>query len=808
LQEGGAALDMAEAYYLEAIEFSNRYFQNKEEYRYLPLNRLFKLYITRGDYKRSDRAYTELAGIISNLKGHDYKFKASSLGLYALFAERNFDLERAAALRQESLKALKKSNVRMQSRRYVDVLLDIVMDDLRLQRIEEARMGLADLRKLLRKKKKTVQYRRYLGLLGVFYETIGEFDKAEKSFNGLHKGVLKTPGASGIDLVVAERVRAAFYLRRSQIEQSSYYYNQALERLEGYNEMYPMLYQELLLGAAIADYKAGDTDLALHRADIIERLLFDGFNEHFFFLTEFEKELYVEQVEKVIGSLNAMRLDAEHTEQVGLVFNNMLAVKSVALDASRLIRKLLMNGIEDDHKQAYAAILEAREQSRLKRIEGTESLELNAKIQDSIRMSESALLRELANLGTMQVYRVNQFDWHDVQQNLKPFEVAIEFVRVPCDPVISAGFKYYALIIHRELVKPIKLELFKEDELEAILAINKPAYEKYNKIYSGASFDRIYGLIWKPLEDYLDGVETVYVSLSGILHEVPMAVLTINESYSLKVLSSMRNLIHTDIDRSHGGYEKAVLYGGIDYDYDRGNLNVKVRSLQINDIAENVYRAGYAPLPATLDEIRDIAHILNKVYVETFKFSKDEATEHSFKHIGNKRPDIIHVATHGFYFSPEKSFHVEELFGYSIQRGSIAQNPLFRSGLLFAGANQKDIDVYGEDGILTAYEISRLDLSKVDLVVLSACETGLGDIRGSEGVYGLQRAFKMAGVNSMVLSLWKVSDIETAELMKSFYLNLIDNQFDKQLALKNAQKEMRLRYPDKPFFWGAFVLVE
>ena len=139
----------------------------------------------------------------------------------------------------------------------------------------------------------------------------------------------------------------------------------------------------------------------------------------------------------------------------------------------------------------------------------------------------------------------------------------------------------------------------------------------------------------------------------------------------------------------------------------------------------------------------------------------------------------------------------------------IANDPLLRSGLILAGANYSwsgKTPIEGiEDGIATAYEISQLDLSKTQLVVLSACETALGDIRGSEGVFGLQRAFKMAGVKKMIVSLWQVPDKETAELMTAFYSYWLKGKNINE-AFAQAQAEMRTKY--SPYYWAAFVLVE
>ena len=136
-----------------------------------------------------------------------------------------------------------------------------------------------------------------------------------------------------------------------------------------------------------------------------------------------------------------------------------------------------------------------------------------------------------------------------------------------------------------------------------------------------------------------------------------------------------------------------------------------------------------------------------------------------------------------------------------------------RSGLVFAGANdvwsrQKDTydnSSYFEDGVLTAQEVATIDMRKTELVVLSACETGLGDIKGSEGVYGLQRSFKMAGVEYIIMSLWQVPDKETAEFMTTFYTNLAKTN-DIRDSFNLTQHAMRKKYD--PYYWGAFILVE
>ncbi len=186
------------------------------------------------------------------------------------------------------------------------------------------------------------------------------------------------------------------------------------------------------------------------------------------------------------------------------------------------------------------------------------------------------------------------------------------------------------------------------------------------------------------------------------------------------------------------------------------------------------------------------------------------ATEASIKKLnGKKEPYFAHCHTWLFFPDPEikKQENPIQQFNDQEKRNVFkwSDEPLLRSGLIFAGANKAwgNPDYVSndstEDGILTSYEISNLDLSNCQLVVLSACETGLGDIKGSEGVFGLQRAFKMAGVKNIIMSLWKVPDTQTSELMTLFY-NYCFAGKSVHDALQAAQTEMKKKYP--PYYWA------
>jgi CHAT domain-containing protein len=212
-------------------------------------------------------------------------------------------------------------------------------------------------------------------------------------------------------------------------------------------------------------------------------------------------------------------------------------------------------------------------------------------------------------------------------------------------------------------------------------------------------------------------------------------------------------------------------------------------------------------LPGTNVEVASIESVMKPLKYDVRKYITTEATEERLKAVSS--PTILHIATHGFFLNDLEENGDGETRGFTgITDRKLKENPLLRSGLLLAGsgktiAGQRNPDV--EDGILTAYEAMNLDLNTTELVVMSACETGLGEIKSGEGVYGLQRAFRSAGAQSVLMSLWKVDDGATQELMSNFYKQWLTSG-NKQISFRDAQLKIRQRF-NHPYYWGAFVMV-
>ena len=413
-------------------------------------------------------------------------------------------------------------------------------------------------------------------------------------------------------------------------------------------------------------------------------------------------------------------------------------------------------------------------------------------------------------------------NWRPIQQELKPGEAAIEFVEF----TYFNGKKwtdstfYMALVLKKKTASPVLIKLFEKRQLQAIL--NKYSGKNANDVAKGLYTinSPLYNLVWQPLEKELAGTSKIYFAPSGLLHQlsfsaIPSAKQLLSDKYHLVQLNTTAAILD-EKNKGIASSEKIMLYGGVEYSVDSSALVNAVQVHHSNSVAsrslpDDLSRGEkWNALPGSKKEIDAIEKMGS---IKNYRVELTEgiyATEESIKSInGQSSPQVLHIATHGFYSPDPKQNSLSAKFATSGKVFKQSDNPLFRSGLLLAGANNtwSGKPVHGiEDGILTAYEVSNMYLPNTKLVVLSACETALGDIQGSEGVYGLQRALKMAGAQNLVMSLWKVPDAETAEFMQEFYKHLFNKQPISD-AFYRAQTTMKNKYRSEPYKWAAWVLI-
>jgi CHAT domain-containing protein len=419
-------------------------------------------------------------------------------------------------------------------------------------------------------------------------------------------------------------------------------------------------------------------------------------------------------------------------------------------------------------------------------------------------------------------------DWNAIKSKLQPNELAVEFSRFDYhNKKWTDSTMYVAYLYKKDWKTPKAVKLFEEKQLLKYFSTSNNPNTLYASRGSKAKStnaklalaDSIYNLVWKPIETYANASSKIYFSPDGLLHKIPFAALPnkdkklIGELYNIQ---QMGNTADVRANEKLPNLDDILLIGGVNYKYIVDNTKQKkdyVYSVLENDnllgSEQNISisKDGFAYLPGTKKEITAI----NAVFKNAKQLSDYKATETAFKNLSGNSPSVLHIATHGFFFKKPKEEPKKNTINEQSNSYKDSDDPLLRSGLLFANANyawQNGNNPYEEDdGILTALEISNLDLKNTDIVILSACETGLGDIEGSEGVYGLQRAFKMAGVKTIIMSLWEVPDAETAEFMNLFYGKWkVYNNHKK--AFKETQLQMMNTYRDAPEKWAAFVLFE
>ena len=284
------------------------------------------------------------------------------------------------------------------------------------------------------------------------------------------------------------------------------------------------------------------------------------------------------------------------------------------------------------------------------------------------------------------------------------------------------------------------------------------------------------------------------------------------DAYQISYLSVGRDALrfrHTLRDGLESGAQPGPSLVVADPDYDL-SLAEEISASPISAStrqSKDLRQAGFPfkPLAGTATEGQAIAEML-----QVAPLLKEAALESDLK--AYRSPKIVHIATHGFFLDDQPD-NVTEMEAQPdkdldrLQALARLENPLLRSGLALAGANRwnegEPLPPAAEDGILTAEDVSGLDFSATELVVLSACETGLGQIQVGEGVFGLRRAVMLAGAKTLVMSLWKVPDLQTQALMTNFYRRILAGE-PRAAALRAAQLTVREKYPD-PFFWGAFI---
>ena len=779
----------AEPLFKEALEIIKKS-QGDEEINFTsPLSCLGALYTAMCDYKSAERIYKQALDILNKGLNEDHPLLSFFLEYLGKVYANKGDYEAAETYFKQSLEIRKKA--------FGDEHGDVASS---------------------------------LMSLGTLNEKMGDNKKAEELYKQaleIQKNVL---GKEHSDIAMCLNKLAYLYYQIGDYKTAEPLYEQTLEVLKNaLGENHPSyIYNENWLAYLYTRTNREQQAYQILNKNVAKKS--EEVAKNFEWLSDNQKEVYWNQEIVFYDNLSwyASLSCSKVPESVSLNYNAALLTKS----------KMLETKISSENY--YREVDELREELAYRRrllakMESDGSTEKDRI--DKLRKEADSLDKRLTLSWPEYAQQKKNLSitWNQVQQNLYQGEAAIEFVRFKNED--DSLYYYNALVLKKGDSNPTLIKLCKEEDLTAITP--KMGFSAY------------YPLIWQPLESALNGIKTIYYAPTGELYNVPFHALYapkgkgdevlaaktdkrgaviqnekatteqnaeyLMDRYTLHQLTSTRYLAMglKQIEKEKIGNNIAMV-GGVNYDYLPGSQSSTTKTKKNKNASRSSQSASgkLAYLEGTKTEVEQIASSVTPNNWQATLLENNDATEEKIIKLENKEAkSILHIATHGFAF-PEYDFNDTTISTNSLRYSyRYSTNPMVRSGLILAGGNwawtgSDTLTKLGaeQNGILTALEVSQLNLKKTKLVVLSACETGLGKIEGSEGTFGLKRGFKLAGVEQMIVSLWSVPDKETMELMTLFYSDLTKT-LDPVVSFEKAQKEMRNKYPTDPEKWAGFVLV-
>ena len=527
------------------------------------------------------------------------------------------------------------------------------------------------------------------------------------------------------------------------------------------------------------------------------------------YYTKSEREGYWNSVSELIHNMAPFALEAKEyqTTFTQACYDGLALEKAFLLASEQSTKDLIDRKGTDDDKRDFNAIADMR--AKIKEWERNENEHVDSiqYLTGRINRLETQLSNRCRAFGDMTTFM--DWDYQKVKDTLNEGDVLIDFT----DFVKLNGERVYAAyVVNKTQDYPLLKRLFSESEIDTLKI---PYPDMY---YESPYAEELYRLLWEPFRDDVKEGSVVYYVPSQLLFRIALESLPLQDGtllgdhYRFIRLSSVRELAFVD-PKFHinlaSGTPNAVLYGGLTYSLD---AEMMAQEAGKHDVSSPLAFQGgvtrgskpFNDLMGTKVEIDSIERILVSHQLSVKPYSGEQGTEESFLEMNGKAPQILHMATHGFYYTPDEAEKIEGLQGY--------KDAMLLSGLVMSGGNAawqgQELPEGVLDGILTSFDIARLDLDGMELVVLPACHSGNGKTT-EEGLYGLQRAFKKAGIKTMVMSLWEVSDMMATEFMTCFYEFLLneDNAFDKRKAFDRAKSLIREKYPE-PYYWAGFVMLD
>lgn len=636
---------------------------------------------------------------------------------------------------------------------------------------------------------------------GMGYSLFEDWEKAYEDFSKAEKILAAQYGTMDDERLDNLSSQGMVLTKMKQYKEARKAYRQCAEAYLAKYGKESSQYQEVLAGLGTVELYLGNKDEGCRLYGQAAQWLQDMVKSQLRYVNSAERGSFWNAAMEKLWTMPFFALQAEATDNAftEACYNALLFSKSLLLETEKSLQKAIQTEGSPEDLEKFKEMLELKEQtSALYRKYGADSDTL-AVLNDRIQKLDHELT--VRSKSYADYTRFLDWDYQQVRKLLKDKELLVDIV----DYVPQKGEKEYAaFLIRKDREYPLLLRLFTQKELD-VLMLEKSA----DQLYEGAVSEKAVKLLWDKIRPHAVEGATVYYVPSGKMYQLAWESLStddgslLGEHYRFMRLSSAREIARVHTAQESG--PSAVLYGGLQYDMTGDEMLAESRKYSAGPqmVMRSTLRgdSAFVALPESGEEVRQIADILTSRKYQVQVHEGISGTEESFLSLSGRSPRILHLATHGFYFTPSEAVSYDYLRGF--------RDAMYLSGLVLSGGNAvwqgKKLPEGVLGGILTAQDISRLDLSGTELVVLSACQSGQGKVT-PEGLFGLQRAFKKAGAQTLVMTLWRVSDRVTREFMVSFYKHLVHSE-DKRKAFEEARQEIRDRYPE-PFYWAGFVMID
>ena len=626
------------------------------------------------------------------------------------------------------------------------------------------------------------QSRKGIGLerkFGQLYQLSGEYSKANRVFEKGLGRVRKEYGGTSAEMVRILTCQASCLLEWGKVDKARRVAGDAVQICRELKRFDADAYKAL----SEAQWRRGRRDEASATAAEAVSALKDNLHMTMVGMTAEEREHYWHVLAN--DTMHSILLCAANpSDDSGTLFDAAMLSKDFLMAMSDDIDAIVKrsgNGVLMEKNQKLKNL-----QHRYERLsDGMNGMQPEvAAIRHEIRELELDLQEACAQYGSFMA-RIN-CDWKKVEACLGKDEAAIEFVTIPGPD----GVPEFCASVLRAGSVPVNF----------VLPVQDPEGLRSMPISDIYGTTRVYEQVFEPMEGALQGVRTIYFSPSAELSPIAIENLPVAPGkrmysrYAMRRVSSSQEIIRIKKERRAPAWTSAALFGGLDYSISAEDKEYYSEIARSRGDANGMQ---WQYLPGTLEEVTSVSRQIGTQPCTLY--TEEEGVEENFKALSGRKTSLIHIATHGFY-DKEK---VREAASLELLD---EDDMLSMTYLVFAGANNPTPDRHDvDDGLLTAWEIAHMDLSGCDLLVLSACGTGLG-IQNFNETYGLLRGFKKAGCTSILSSLWDVDDTATSMFMKSFYKG-ISSGLNKYSALEEARNTVRNVMPD-PRYWAGFVLVD